>query len=388
MCQNTTSIVDADEAHLPQPPKLVDKAPTESSLAVLDQAKLAWLRLSLAQGISKRQIWALVEQYSDPQMVIEYLESKPAGLDQAAAVLPSDKAEHHIDKHAKLGVRIITPADSEYSTDLRRLATPPLALYVLGQGHLPHENSIAIVGSRQATTYGLSQAETLARDLASLGVTITSGLARGIDGRAHEGCLAVNGHTVAITGCGILRCYPREHLHLFRRIQTTGCIISEYPGCTPPARWCFPARNRLIAALSKATLVIQASLKSGALITADHANELGKWVMALPGAIGCAQNEGTLQLLYEGALLVRNASDILDHLGICLAPQALGKMRSQQLSPQEQQIIELIRPEGSSVDSLVERSGLNPGHLAAILAMLELSGLARRQPNSLWGRLT
>jgi DNA processing protein len=261
-------------------------------------------------------------------------------------------------------------ADPRYPGLLTELHDPPERLFVRGQTlDALSRPAAALVGSRACSPYGAQVARVLARDLAAAGVAVVSGLARGIDGEAHRGALEAGGPTVAVLGCGIDRDYPRAHAGLARRIVENGLVVSEYPPGVEPAPWRFPARNRIIAGLARATVVVEARERSGALITADFALELGRDVFAVPGEITAALSAGTNELLRQGAAPVLGAGDLLDALGI-----ARPSPERSALSPAAEHLLELVGARACTVDELVRASGRPSADVAAALVELELAG--------------
>jgi DNA processing protein len=260
-----------------------------------------------------------------------------------------------------------------YPPLLAELHDPPARLFLRGgPAELLARPAVAIVGARSCSSYGAQVARELGRELAAAGVVVVSGLARGIDGDAHRGALAGRGITVAVLGCGIDRDYPRSHAELARRIAEDGLVVSEYPPGVEPAPWRFPARNRIIAGLARATVVVEARERSGALITADFALELGRDVFAVPGEITSALSAGTNDLLRQGAAPLLSADDILGALGLERAPPA----RRAHLSPAAQAVSAILRDGARAADELVRAVGLGSADVAAALVELELAGLA------------
>ena len=259
-----------------------------------------------------------------------------------------------------------------YPPLLAELHDPPGRLFVRGGSPtILAEPAVAVVGARSCSGYGAHVARMLARDLASAGLVIVSGLARGVDAEAHRGALDGGGRTVAVLGCGIDRDYPRAHAHLAARIAASGAVVSEYPPGTEPAPWRFPARNRIIAGLARATVVVEARARSGALGTADFALELGRDVFAVPGEITAALSAGTNDLLRQGAAPLLAADDVLSVLGIEREPP-----RPAPTSPAASHVLTLLADGPCGVDELVGRSGLPSGEVAAALVELELGGIA------------
>jgi DNA processing protein len=252
---------------------------------------------------------------------------------------------------------------------LRAIHDPPPRLYLRGAGatELLTCCCVAIVGARACSPYGAQVARVLARDLAAAGVVVVSGLARGIDGEAHRGALEASGHTVAVLGCGIDRDYPAAHAGLARSIAERSLLVSEYEPGIEPAPWRFPARNRIIAGLCTATIVVEARERSGALITADFALEEGREVFAVPGEITSSLSAGTNALLRLGATPLTAAADVLESLGIASARAARPDVSELAGS--------LLERLPATVDELVRASGLGPAEIGAALAELELSQL-------------
>lgn len=259
-----------------------------------------------------------------------------------------------------------------YPGALSELHDPPSTLFVRGERlELLDEPAVAIVGARSCSAYGAQVARSLARELAAAGLVVVSGLARGVDGEAHRGAVEAGGTTVAVLGCGIDRDYPARHAELARRIVGAGLVVSEYPPGTEPAPWRFPARNRLIAALARATVIVEARERSGALITADFALELGREVFAVPGEISAALSAGTNGLIRQGAAPLLGPDDVLDALGLARRPPSAAP-----LAPRAAAVLELLRDGPAGVDDLVARSGSGAADVAAALVELELAGLA------------
>jgi DNA processing protein len=259
-----------------------------------------------------------------------------------------------------------------YPPLLAELHDPPSRLHLRGGPlELLARPSVAIVGARSCSPYGAQVARELAQSLAAAGLAVVSGLARGVDAEAHRGALAAGGLTVAVLGCGIDRDYPRVHAELARRIAESGLVVSEYPPGIEPSPWRFPARNRIIAGLAQATVVVEARERSGALITADFALELGREVFATPGEITSALSAGTNDLLRQGATPLLSAEDVLEALGIEPIPEALPAG----LSPEALAVLERLSDGARTLDELVRATERDPAGLAAVLTELELVGL-------------
>jgi DNA processing protein len=269
-------------------------------------------------------------------------------------------------------VRTLARREPGYPPLLAELHDPPERLFVRGEVEALLEPGVAVVGARACSGYGAQVARSLARELASAGLVVMSGLARGVDGEAHRGALEGGGRTIAVLGCGIDRDYPRSHAELARRVGMSGAVVSEYPPGVEPAPWRFPARNRIIAALARATVVVEARERSGALITADFALELGRDVFAVPGEITSGLSAGTNDLLRQGAAPLTSVRDVLDALGIETAPSAAVSSVSQAAGV----LLTLLGNGASGADELTRESGLSSAGVAAALVELELAGLA------------
>src|SRR5262249_37813166 len=234
--------------------------------------------------------------------------------------------------------------------------------------------AVAVVGARSCSGYGAHVARMLGRELAAAGLVVVSGLARGIDGEAHRGALEAAGATIAVLGCGVDRDYPAVHAELARRIAVSGLVISEYAPGVGPAPWRFPARNRIIAGLCQATIVVEARERSGALITADLALEEGREVFAVPGEITSALSAGTNRLLRQGAMPVTGVADVLESYG--LAPL---EQKGAEVGEEAERVLTRLREGASSADELARSLRLDAGMLASALAELELAGLATQE---------
>jgi DNA processing protein len=264
--------------------------------------------------------------------------------------------------------------DPRYPPLLSQLHDPPAQVYVRGASDALAAPAVAIVGARSCSPYGAQVARDLGRELATAGVVVVSGLARGIDGEAHRGALAGAGRTVAVLGCGIERDYPRSHAELAQRIRERGAVISEYPPGVEPAPWRFPARNRVIAGLCLATVVVEARERSGALITADFALELGRDVFAVPGEITSALSAGTNDLLRQGAAPLLSARDVLGILGLDTHPCLV--TRPPPVSDAAARVLSLLADGAVDADALGRLANRPAAEVAAALVELELAGLA------------
>jgi DNA processing protein len=259
-----------------------------------------------------------------------------------------------------------------YPPLLAELHDPPARLHLRGgPPDILAQPAVAVVGARSCSAYGAQVARELAQSLAASGVVVVSGLARGIDAEAHRGALAAGGLTVAVLGCGIDRDYPRAHAELARRIADQGLVVSEYPPGVEPSPWRFPARNRIIAGLARAAVVVEARERSGALITADFALELGREVFAVPGEITSALSVGTNDLLRQGATPLLSADDVLASLGLEPLPQVV----PEGLSAEARAVLERLSDGARTLDELARATEIDTAAIAAVLTELELAGL-------------
>jgi DNA processing protein len=291
------------------------------------------------------------------------------------------------------GIALVMPSDDRYPRMLKEIVDPPGVLFVKGEV-LPRDGlSIAIVGSRHATHYGLTQAERLASGLARAGLTIISGLARGIDAAAHRGALDAGGRTLAVLGSGVLNIYPPEHDKLAAEVVAHGALISESAPHSEPFSGAFPQRNRIISGLSLGVIVVEATMQSGALITARHAMEQGREVFAVPGRIDSRASQGCHQLIRDGAKLVQSIDDVLEELGplVEAMPTATGEPihhpAELSLNEIEQQVLAGISTEPVPVDQVIVTTRLPPPQVLATLSVLEMRRLVRRLSGGLVVRL-
>jgi len=305
------------------------------------------------------------------QLIAERWPGQPAKRAGIAA-----RTARAIDRAAHCQITPLTWGDAAYPPALTAIIDPPPILWVRGAVcSLVDRPTVAIVGSRAATPYGLEVAEKLAIDLASRGLTVVSGLARGADSAAHRGALAGGGSTVAVLGSGVDVIYPPEHGPLARDIEQRGAVISELVPGTPPNPAFFPQRNRIISGLSRAVVVIEAGEKSGSLITARCALDQGRDVLAVPGNVLSGRNRGAHALLRDGAKIVESADDILEELGLFVHPCA---GRGAGISPSDSLLACLPAGEPCDLDTISQRSGLDSAKLLPRLFELELQGFVRR----------
>jgi DNA processing protein len=280
-------------------------------------------------------------------------------------------AARYVAELERRGLRFVGRSDPGFPPLLRAIHDPPPGLFLRGapETSLLSSLAVAVVGARSCSPYGAAVARMLGRELAAAGIVVVSGLARGIDGEAHRGALEADGLTVAVLGCGVDRDYPASHRELAQRIGERGLVVSEYAPGVEPAPWRFPARNRIIAGLARATVVVEAREASGALITADLALDEGREVFAVPGEITSALSAGANALLRLGATPLTSAADVLESLGVEAAPAQRAK-----LGDVAERLLEQIRDGPVSADELARATGLGAGELSITLSELELAG--------------
>jgi DNA processing protein len=306
------------------------------------------------------------------------LESDPELVELAAPLLDRARAERL--RAAEAGINVLAWNDPSMPMPLMAITDAPPVLWYRGTLECLNQPVVAIVGSRAASSVALETARRLATDLASRGITVASGLARGVDSAAHRGALET-GKTIAVLGSGVDRIYPHEHVELADRIAQSGFVASEYPPGTPPLAFHFPMRNRLISGLSRAVVVIEASDKSGSLITAGCAAEQGRDVMAVPGNVLSGRNKGGHALLRDGAKIVESADDIVAELGLAPAAQKDATTEASgngSTSSEDPVLRRMDRACAYDLDALAAACGLDAPRLLPHLADLELRGLVRR----------
>lgn len=362
----------------------------------------AWLRLALTPGVGNLVARRLLAAFGlpgaifgQPAAALRQLTTEAQA--QALAEEPPELAAQLDATWAWLQEttapprRILTLGDAGYPEALLRTEDPPLMLYVTGAVPATWPRALAVVGSRNPTPQGLANARRFGRSLAEAGLTVVSGLALGIDGAAHEGALEGAAQdrvaTIAVVGTGLDRVYPRQHLELAHDIARRGLLVSEYPLGTPPLPANFPRRNRIIAALSEGTVVVEAALRSGSLITARLAAEQGKEVFAIPGSIHSPQARGCHALLKQGAKLVETAQDVLEELSVAPAAPAGPADGPAAASGREDEVLAALGFDPVSLDALVARTGIAPSVLQARLLEHELAGLVARLPGGLFQRV-
>jgi DNA processing protein len=356
--------------------------------------KLYWLALNMVPGVGPIAYRNLVARFSDPEQVFA---ASPAQLAQVEGVgektigaikgFPAERAAtEELRKLQDLGVFILTLKDQGYPKNLLEIYDPPPLLYVRGtldQGDSP---MIAVVGSRKGSPYGRAVTKKISMELAAGGVTVVSGMARGIDTYAHLGALEAGECTVAVLGCGIDIVYPPENEKLFRAIIDHGAVISEFPLSTPPEGKNFPKRNRIISGLSLGVVIVEATVDSGSLITASHALEQGRDVFAVPGNVGMSTSRGTNALIKQGAKLVESAQDIWTEI----LPQYEGNACHTELpvlSDEEDGILQLLSHNPLHIDEISRMSRVEIRRVSTILLELELKGVISQLGGKMFVRM-
>lgn len=366
------------------------------------------LALALIPGLGPKLTAALLERFRTFAAVRRATEAELREVPhigeklsrQFAEALRTTDLQSEIDLIEKHNVYLLTPGDGRYPAALAKIDSAPPLLYCRGTLTDADRQAVAIVGSRNCTAYGRKAAERIAGGLARAGYTIVSGLARGIDGAAHQGALGAGGRTIAVMAGGLSRIYPPEHVALSVGVENAGCLISETPMTFQPLPAMFPARNRIISGLSRAVVIIEAGDKSGSLITAGHAAEQGREVFVVPGNVDNPASAGSLRLIRKGARLVRDADDVLEDLaGIApLVPRPNSDAPAAEstappsaapppgLDATQQQIWEMLGDGRVPIDDLVRATGIGVAQLNGILMMMEMKKIVRRLPGNAYER--
>ncbi|HSQ84784.1 MAG TPA: DNA-processing protein DprA, partial [Desulfobacterales bacterium] len=350
---------------------------------------LPWFALKSTPGIGDLLFKRLINRFGSPELVFkatreDLVEVEGITPRLAAAIKQhkiGDSVKKDLDLVMQKGYKIVTLTDTEYPPLLLQIPDPPPFLYVYGRLNDSFRN-IAVVGSRNATRYGISTTRRLCHDLAKLEMTITSGMAVGIDSAAHEGALMGKGNTIAVLGSGLERVYPVQNRKLFHQIAENGAVISEFPLKTEPDAHNFPKRNRIISGMSLGTVVVEATKRSGSLITARLAAEQNRDVFAVPGSVQSFKSTGTHTLIKQGAKLVEHAQDIMEELEYLIKtpvendkPADNITEKISPLSPEEQVVFESLEPYPAHIDDIARKLSREAGKLSSILLQLELKGI-------------
>jgi DNA processing protein len=367
-------------------------------MAAGEEERIGLLRLNLTGGIGARLYRRLLDRFGSLDAVFranpgELTKIKRIGPVLAGNILRKGAEEEARDEERRAkekGLKILTLGQDGFPRALEDLFDPPLVLYVLGDMEEGDADAVAVVGARDASHYGLSQSERFARGLASRGITVVSGMARGIDSAAHRGALKAGGRTLAILGSGFSHLYPAENTSLAGKIAQSGAVISEFPLDAAPLKPHFPRRNRIISGLALGVLVIEAARRSGSLITVDWALEQGREVFALPGRVDMPGSRGVHRLIKQGAHMVEDPEDILEILGFSCMPGEGGPVAPEgleELSPLEEKIFALLTVELTNIEQIVDASELPVSLVYRALTNLEVRRLVRQYPGKNFVRL-
>jgi DNA processing protein len=350
-----------------------------------DHRKIA-VALNTIPGFRAAVYHRALSRFGSPAGIVEAGKSGllgPGGTGSSVCRAVADLAvverwDEETGKAAATGVRIVTLFDEEYPENLRQIADPPPVLYVTGEFGGSDGDAVAVVGSRAATAYGRFTAGRLSRDLASRGITVVSGLARGVDSCAHAGALEAGGRTLAVLGSGMDHFYPPENRQLAEKISRSGAVVTEFAFGCKPERWHFPLRNRIISGLSLGVVVVEAATRSGALTTANMALEQGREVFAVPGNISSPKSAGPNSLIREGAKLVSAVEDILEEFPRLAGREATAARPIPPLSEEERSLLSQLGSKPVGVDELIRLSRLPSSRMLSLLTALELKGLIGR----------
>ena len=360
----------------------------------------ACIALNMVPNLGPMRMRKLIEAFESPERILLARAGELRAVQGIGDELASSIAgwESHVDLPAELervgefGAKVLTRSAPEYPRQLREIHNPPIVLYVWGDITAADHRAISIVGSRKTSHYGLESAKKIAYQLAYAGLTVVSGLARGIDTAAHQGALAAKGRTVGVIGSGLMDFYPPENLGLAEKIKESGAVVTEFPMTFPPSPQTFPYRNRIVAGWGDGLLVVEAGMNSGALITAGQALEQGRLVYAVPGQIDKPTAAGSNRLIQQGAKLVTGAHDILDDLGALFpekpAPQATAAAQLDRLSEDQRTILDAVDTDETPLDAIVARTRLPMPRVSSGLLVLEMKRLVRQLPGQQFVKLS
>jgi DNA processing protein len=364
--------------------------------AALDGELSDLLTLHLVPGLGPKLTAALLERFGTPAAVlrasIDQLRQVPHVGEKLAALIhhAMSKADvaAEVERMARNQTHVLVLGAPAYPAPLATIAVPPRLLYVRGKLEACDTEAVAIVGSRHCTPYGRRIAARLAADLSHAGFTIISGLARGIDGAAHRGCLQAGGRTIAVLAGGLSKIYPPEHKDLSEEVRAAGALISESAMLMEPMAGMFPARNRIISGLARAVIVVEANERSGALISAQHAAEQGREVFAVPGPVDSPASLGSLRLIREGAKLIRHADDVLEDLrGIApVVAAAQAELPPPALDDHQRRIWNLLADGSRHIDEMARELVVPVAALGGTLMLLEMKKIVRRLPGNFYER--
>ncbi len=362
----------------------------------------ALIALNLINGVGPVRARSLLEHFGDAPRILaasksELLRVRTIGEDTAENISAWEKSVDlagELKRMADFGCHVVISTDDNYPASLREIYDPPLVLYVKGQLTPKDKNAVAMVGSRMTTHYGIETARKLAYQLAYTGVTVVSGGARGIDTAAHQGALSGKGRTIAVLGTGINLVFPPENAELFERIAANGAVITQFPFNRPADKQSFPIRNRIVAGMTLGTVVVEANMTSGSLITANFATEYGRQIFAVPGRIDSPRSKGCHDLIKKGAKLCEGVEDILSEFEYLFPtsnkpPSAseTGVLPALELSENEQKVYDAVpAADESSIDEIIRASGLPSSAVNVALFGLEMKRLVRQLPGKMFVR--
>jgi len=361
----------------------------------------ALVALNLIEGVGPVRVRQLLEFFGDAATVLkaskqQLLSVRGIGEETATAIADWENSVDlagELKRISAYGCRVITQSDDEYPALLREIYDPPAVLYVKGSLTPADKNSVAIVGSRQTTHYGIEMARKLGYQLAYTGVTVISGGARGIDTAAHQGAMSAKGRTIAVLGTAINIVFPPENAELFERIAASGAVVSQFPFNRNGDRQSFAIRNRIVAGMTLGTVVVEANMTSGALITANFATEYGRQVFAVPGRIDSPRSKGCHDLIKKGAKLCEGVEDILSEFEYLFpasnrppSPSETGMLPALELSGSEQKVFEVLGKEELSIDDVIRKCGLPASATSVALFSLEMKRLIRQLPGKMFVR--
>jgi len=349
--------------------------------------------LNGVEGLGFKRLERLLNTFNSTSAVLKAGKDellKAEGIDSILADKISALDRSQLSKELRAmdmaGAKAVSIFDDDYPDNLKKIYSPPILFYVLGEIKKEDADAIAIVGTRQPSRYGVSTCEKIAHQLVSMGITVISGLARGIDTMAHRGAIEA-GRTIAVLGSGLSDIYPPENMKLAKEICEDGAVISEFPMTMPPYRQNFPKRNRVICGLSLGVLVVEASKRSGSLITAGFALDENRELFAIPGQAGMARSEGSNNLIREGAKLVEGAEDIMVEIESSLRYKSLERLRKSDrdasesiLTDGEKKVKKILSDEPQYIDELTKKSNMTSGRINSVLLSLELKNLIRELP--------
>lgn len=364
----------------------------------MEEKKKYWVALNLILAEKLKAAKKIVDRFPNLAEAFKARSGELAALGlekekEEALTSPRllDRARREIERLQKKKYSLLTLEDAGYPQYLREIFDPPLVLYCAGKVEALKGPAVSIVGARKPSAYGRAVAERLAQDLAARGLVIVSGMARGIDSIAHWGALE-GGRTVAVLGSGLENIYPKENRALFQKIAEEGAVVSEFPLDSPPFGFHFPIRNRIISGLSLALVVVEATKRSGSLISARLALEQNREVMAVPGTTTSELSQGTNWLIQTGAKLVSSWEDVVEEFPSPLREELLSQKEEEReklpaMSPQEEKLFELIKPDSlTHIDTLVEKTEFSVSEVLSILLSLELRGVILQRPGKYFQR--